>query len=88
MPEDPLLDQAIAAIKVYDRKKARDILTRLIKVDPRNVKYWLWLSTVVETSKEITYCLQEVIKNDPDNAIAKRGLIFFGIKKPDRKSVV
>jgi tetratricopeptide (TPR) repeat protein len=86
MPEDPLLDQAIAAVKAYDRKKARDILSRLIKVDPRNARYWLWLSTVVDTPKEITYCLQEVLKIDPDNAIAKRGLVFFNVKKPDKGS--
>ena len=83
MPEDPLLLEAQSAIGSHDKKKARDILRRLIKADPRNVEYWLWLSVSVDTPREIIYCLQEVLKLDPDNRLARKGLIFYGVIKPD-----
>jgi tetratricopeptide (TPR) repeat protein len=86
MPEDPLLLEAQSAIGTHDKKKAREILRRLIKADPRNIEYWLWLSVSVDTPREIVYCLQEVLKIDPDNKIAKKGLIFHGVIKPDPAS--
>jgi tetratricopeptide (TPR) repeat protein len=78
-----MLRQAIEAIRTGDRARARDLLTRLLKVDQKNVEYWIWLSTVVETSKERLYCLQTAIQLDPQNAAAKRGLILFGALPPD-----
>src|SRR5664280_2288355 len=78
-----MLRQAIEAVRTGDRAHARDLLTRLLKVDQKNVEYWVWLSTVVETSKERLYCLQTAFQLDPQNAAAKRGLILFGALPPD-----
>lgn len=83
MLEDPLLLEAQTAIGSHDKKKAREILRRLIKADPRNTEYWVWLSVSVDTPREIIYCLQEVLKLDPENRIARKGLIFYGVIKPD-----
>jgi hypothetical protein len=55
MPDDPLLLEAQTAVGLHDKKKAREILRRLIKADPRNIEYWLWLSVSVDTAREITY---------------------------------
>jgi predicted Zn-dependent protease len=49
MQEDPLLIEAQTAIELHDKKKAREILRRLIKADPKNINYWLWLSVSVDT---------------------------------------
>lgn len=84
MPEDPILDQVLTAIHAGERQKARELLARLIKADPRNPRYWLWMSAVVDTSREAVYCLQEVLKFDPDNALAKQELIFLGARKPKK----
>lgn len=86
MSNDPILDQAIAAVRTGDRRKARELITRLLKVDPHNARYWLWMSSVVETPKEASYCLQEAQKYDPENGVARRGLIYLGLKKPERSS--
>ncbi len=86
MPDDPLLEQALTAIRQQDRKQARDLLTRLVKADPKNPRYWLWLSTVVDTSKEAIYCLQETLKYDPGNLTAKRGLVNYGMLKAEKNS--
>ena len=66
-----------------DRPQARDLLTRLLKADQKNVQYWVWLSAAVDTQKERLYCLQTAIQLDPQNAAAKRGLILFGALPPD-----
>jgi tetratricopeptide (TPR) repeat protein len=83
MPDDPLLLEAQTAVGLHDKKKAREILRRLIKADPRNIEYWLWLSVSVDTAQEVSYCLQEALKIDPNNKIAKKGLIFYGVLKPE-----
>ncbi|MBN2256291.1 MAG: tetratricopeptide repeat protein [Anaerolineaceae bacterium] len=70
------------AIQKGDKALARDLLTRLIKTEPQNSEYWLWLSTVVDTTKERTYCLQEVIRRDPNNLTARQGLILMGVSVP------
>jgi tetratricopeptide (TPR) repeat protein len=78
MADDMLYQEAMKAMQKGDKTLARDLLTRLIKAEPQNSDYWLWLSTVVDTAKERTYCLQEVIRRDPKNMTARQGLILLG----------
>jgi tetratricopeptide (TPR) repeat protein len=79
MADDMLYQEAMKAMQKGDKTLARDLLTRLIKAEPQNSDYWLWLSTVVDTAKERTYCLQEVIRRDPKNMTARQGLILLGV---------
>jgi len=83
MPEDTMLNEAIEALHKGDQARAKDLLTRLLKVEQGNATYWVWLSAAVETQKEKIYCLQTALKLDPENAAAKRGLILFGALKAD-----
>ncbi len=78
-----MLRQAIEAIRNGDRARARDLLTRLLKTDQKNVEGWIWLSVAVETKKERQYCLQTAIQLDPQNAAAKRGLLLLGAIPPE-----
>ena len=81
--ENTMLREAIDALRQGDHARARDLLTRLLKTDQKNINYWLWLSAAVETQKERLYCLQTALHLDPQNASAKRGLIMFGALPPD-----
>lgn len=81
--ENTMLREAMEALRMGDRGRARDLLTRLLKTDQKNPKYWLWLSAAVDTQKEQIYCLQMVLQADPQNAIAKRGMILLGGLPPD-----
>jgi len=83
MAEEPMLQEAIEALRVKDRARARDLLTRLLKVDQNNATYWVWMSAAVDSRKECLYCLQTAFKLDPENAAAKRGLILLGALPPD-----
>jgi tetratricopeptide (TPR) repeat protein len=83
MPEDTMLNEAIEALRKGDQTRARDLLTRMLKVEQDNANYWVWMSAAVETKKEKIYCLQTALKLDPENTLAKRGLILFGARKAD-----
>ena len=81
--ENTMLREAIDALRLGNRARARDLLTRLLKTDQQNTTYWVWLSAVVDTHKERLYCLQMALQADPQNSAAKRGLILLGALPPD-----
>lgn len=78
MADDKMLQEAIEAVANGNRDRARDLLTRLLKANQTNPKYWLWMSSVVESTKERIYCLQKVLHLEPDNKAAQLGLLLQG----------
>lgn len=78
MSEDVLFQQAIAALGQGDKAQAREILSRLVRSEPENATYWVWLSAAVESERERRYCLERALQLDPQNAAARRGLILLG----------
>ncbi len=82
-PEDTVFQEAMSAIQAGDKNRARDLLTRLIKTNPNNAQYWMWMSAVVTSSRELIFCLKETLKRDPQNVTARRGLILQGALPPD-----
>jgi len=83
MAEDTMFQDAVEALRSGDKARAKELLTELLKTDQNNPTYWIWLSAAVVTSKERIYCLQTALRLDPENAIAKRGLILLGALSPD-----
>lgn len=73
-PEERLYREALEAINKKDLPEARKLLTQLLKLNRKHPDYWLWMSGVVETRKERVICLKEVLKFDPGNLAAIRGL--------------
>jgi tetratricopeptide (TPR) repeat protein len=82
MPDD-MYNQAVQALRNGQRLRAKDLLTRLIKVDASNPNYWLWMSAAVDSEKEQVYCLQNVLKLDPNSIAARRGLVVLGAMRPE-----
>jgi tetratricopeptide (TPR) repeat protein len=80
---DIMFEDAVDALRLGDRARGKEILTRLLKADQNNPTYWIWMSAAVDTAKERIYCLETALKLDPQNAIAKRGLILLGGIQPD-----
>ena len=78
MSETGMFREALEAIEQNQRVRARDLLTRLLRVDKGNIDYWLWLSTVVDSDKERLFCLNSVLRIDSDNQAAQRGLRMMG----------
>jgi tetratricopeptide (TPR) repeat protein len=80
---EAIFKEAVSALGKGEKSRARDLLTRLIKQDGDNAEYWLWMSAAVESIRERTYCLKEVLRVDPENKAARRGLILIGAMEPD-----
>ena len=76
--QETMFQEAIKAAREGDKVRSRDLLTRLLRTTKNNPEYWLWMSGVVETRQEQLFCLQNLLKLDPNNEIARRGLIMIG----------
>jgi tetratricopeptide (TPR) repeat protein len=86
--EELIFQEALKAIEAGEKSRARDLLSRLIKVDKNNSQFWLKMSGVVETRKERVFCLKEVLRLDPQNPTARRGLIFLEEAPPDESLTI
>lgn len=84
MADDKMLQEAIEAVAKGQRERALDLLTRLLRTNQTNPKYWLWMSSVVASSKERVFCLRNVIKLDPQNHAAILGLVLEGNRPPPK----
>jgi hypothetical protein len=69
-----LTQQGVAALKSGDRAAARQYLTDAIKQDANDVLAWLWLTGALDNDDERMACLRQVLKLDPENQAAARGL--------------
>jgi tetratricopeptide (TPR) repeat protein len=83
---DTLLEEAIEALRLDQRTRAREVLTRLLKANQKDVTYWIWMSAAVDTLKERIYCLETVLKLDPRNQVARHGLVLAGALPPDKNA--
>src|SRR5512139_2308305 len=64
-----LLNAGIAAAKAGDEAQARTLLRRAAEQDERNVKAWLWLSSVVDNFADLEVCLENAAVLQPDNEL-------------------
>ena len=78
-----MLSEAIAAARAGDRVLARDLLSRLLRADSTNTEVWLWMSSVVDSTRERIYCLESALRHDPSNRAALRGLVVLGARPPE-----
>jgi tetratricopeptide (TPR) repeat protein len=76
--EENMFLEAQKAIESGDKARGKDLLTRLLKQNQQNPDYWLWMSAVVDSEKERRYCLNQTLKLDPKNEMARRGQILMG----------
>ncbi len=84
MADDKMLQEAIEAVASGQRERAQDLLTRLLRANQTNPKYWLWMSSAVESAKERVYCLEKVLNLEPNNRAAQLGLVLNGVSTPDK----
>ncbi len=84
---ESMFKEAVQAVRAGQRRRARDLLTRLLKTDGDNVDYWVWLSAAVETEKEQIYCLQKALALDPNSIHARRGLVMLGAMAPEQANL-
>jgi len=69
------LQQAIAAIKSGDKATGKRLLIdEVLKTNPRNENAWLWMTQVADADEDRLNYLRNVLKINPDNDAARRGL--------------
>jgi membrane protein YdbS with pleckstrin-like domain len=69
--------QGMAAMRRGDRLAAKQLLLAAVESDPKDINAWLWLSGAVDTDQERLHCLQQVLKIDPENAMAGKGIALL-----------
>ena len=79
---DSLLGQGIIAARLGDKNTARRLLSEAVRLDPESEKAWLWLSGVLDTHQARAYCLQKALELNPDNYLARQGLVALGAAPP------
>jgi hypothetical protein len=72
-----LLQRAIQAIQTGDTATGKQLLTQIIQAEPDNELAWLWLSQVALSDAERRACLEQVLRINPLNTAAKRGLTLL-----------
>lgn len=87
-PEEAMFQEARTAINQGELAHARDLLTRLIKLNPRAAGYWIYLSAAVETRRERIFCLKEALRVEPGNPAALQALVAQGEQAPDPLAVI
>lgn len=73
-----LTQRGINALKANDRASARKLLAAALQQDPNDATAWLWLAAVMETPDQRIDCLRQVLKIDPNNQAAIKGLAALG----------
>ena len=69
-----LYQRGVAAARGGQKRVAAGLLTRSLRLDPRNEGAWLWLSGVLESPQQIAFCLQAVLRINPANEHALKGM--------------
>jgi hypothetical protein len=68
------VQQAIKSIEAGNFDQAHALLLEKLKADPKNDVAWFWMSKVVATDELREECLQEALKHNPKNALARAAL--------------
>lgn len=66
--------RGVAAARGGQRRVAAGLLTRSVQLDPQSERAWLWLSGVLDDPQQVAFCLHAVLKLNPQNHHAQKGL--------------
>jgi tetratricopeptide (TPR) repeat protein len=77
---EEMLNNGIAAVKAGQMEQAQEWLIALLQIDRYNEQGWLWLSGTADDDQDRLDCIQEVLKINPDNTFAQRGLAALQAK--------
>ena len=69
-----LLGSGIRAARAGQPFRARDLLRRVVALEPQNARAWLWLSGVEPDLDSRRHCLERVLALEPANEAGQRGL--------------
>ena len=71
---EPMIQQAITDARAGNKPAAMAALSKVVRQDPGNARAWYLLSQVVDRPEQAIYCLEQVLKVQPENIQAKQRL--------------
>jgi hypothetical protein len=77
-----LLERAVVAFRAGQTDIALDLLARVLQTDPRNERAWLWMAGAAYNDEERTRILQHILKINPNNEHALKGLRILNARRP------
>lgn len=85
---DDFLQQGIIAYRAGNRDEARKLFAAAIKQNQNDERVWGWMYNVANNDQERKYCLQQVLRINPQNEKAKSKLNdFMELESPHEKPV-
>jgi twitching motility two-component system response regulator PilG len=75
------LAEAIKLAEGHHYKRAKMMLARLLKQDPRNTKGWLWFSRIAESMKAVEIALKNAAKLSPGNQEVREEIENLELRK-------
>ena len=67
MTTEALIQSAIATAKAGDKAGAEKLLSKAVRDEPENARAWYLLSQVTGKKEKAVFCLEQVLKIQPDN---------------------
>ena len=67
------LQQGIQAAKAGNKEQAFELLMQATQDPTSSAQAWIWLSSVVQDDSERLFCLDNALRTDPNNEVARRG---------------
>ncbi len=77
---EDLIYQGVKALKDGDKSAARTFLLSAVEKNADSMQAWLWLSGAVDSEEDQLECLQQVLKIDPGNEPAAKGVAYLTTK--------
>jgi membrane protein YdbS with pleckstrin-like domain len=74
---DDLTNQGIQALRGGEKARARSLFLSALEIDADNAQAWLWLSGAVESEQDRLDCLEQVLRIDPNNQAAAKGIALL-----------
>lgn len=76
-----LLSDAVQAIRLGQKRLAREILASIIATEPKNEQAHVWSAAIAETPEEAVQFLERVLEINPANSIAFNTLAAQGLQR-------
>ena len=83
MNADSLVTRALQQAKDGQKEAAKRTLAQALKLDSAHPRAWYLLSRLLEDPQQITHCLEQVLKAQPNNRSAKRRLAVLNGRQPE-----
>ena len=75
------LEQAIAFIRAGNENRGRELLIEILKANPADDTAWVWMAAVSADNQLRKDCLDEALKHNPNNKMAKDALSRLNASK-------